>query len=64
MKKQLVVLLITFAFLAGCDNRVQKIEIEQTVHNYIISNPHVLAEAIMNLQKKWRTNNKRKLLIC
>lgn len=62
MKKQLVVLLITFAFLAGCDNRVQKIEIEQTVHNYIVNNPHVLAEAIMNLQKKVADKQQEKVI--
>jgi hypothetical protein len=59
MKKQLSVLLVTSAFLVGCNNRMPKAEIEQTVHDYIVNNPHVVAEAILNLQKE--VANKQKL---
>lgn len=73
MKKQLSVLLVTSAFLVGC-NKKEKVQeeaksvdqqteqavfskaqvaaIEQIAHKYIVKNPNVLAESIMNLQKQ------------
>ena len=62
MKKQLLVLLVTSAFLVGCSNRMPKAEIEQTIHDYIINNPHVIAEAILNLQKEVANKQQEKVV--
>lgn len=83
MKKQLSVLLMTSAFLVGC-NKKEKVQeeaksvdqqaeqtvfsqaqvaaIEQIAHKYIVKNPNVLAESIMNLQKQAADKQQEKVV--
>lgn len=83
MKKQLSVLLMTTAFLAGCNkkekasdeakpvdqqaeqtvfSKTQVAAIEQIVHKYVVNNPNVLAESIMNLQKQVADKQQEKVV--
>jgi protein-disulfide isomerase len=83
MKKQLSVLLVTSAFLVGCNKKEKASEeaksvdkqaeqtvfskeqvaaIEQVVHKYIVNNPNVLAESIMNLQKQVADKQQEKVV--
>jgi protein-disulfide isomerase len=83
MKKQLSVLLMTTAFLAGCNKKEKAAEetkavdtqteqtvfskaqvaaIEQIVHKYVVNNPNVLAESIMNLQKQVADKQQEKVV--
>lgn len=84
MTKQISLLMLTAAFLAGC-NKKDKVEevskagdtkvteqtvfskeqvaaIEQIAHKYIVNNPNVIAESIMNLQKQALDKQQEKIL--